>query len=591
MATSGTSYIAVGSYWRVVLEWAADAPNVSANTTKVTAKLYWQSTSNYGTVSSSATKSGSISIDGSTYPFSGANLASLSGIQKKLLFTASKTITHSTDGTKSIPISGMFNMAVTLANTYYSSKTTSLTAILNTIPRSSMPTLSAASMNLGASITVYTNRASSDFTHDLTYELGGATGMIGTTVGTSAVFAVPKSLANQIPKSISGVGKVICKTYNGSTLIGTSSVSFTAWVPDTAEFRPTISTLTITDAITAIKTKFNAFVQRKSKLTIAAVGVGTYSSTISSNKITANNAVYTSSTATTGILSASGTNTITATVTDSRGRSTTVTQTIEVVAYNDPTITSLKASRSNSDGSINDEGVFAKIDAVASVSSVNSLNDKTFKLRYKKTTIATYTEVTLSNASYALTASQILSGIDENNSYDIQLVVTDYFTTVTKSLVLSTAFTLVDYFAGGKGIAFGEVASQNGMVVALDALFKGKVDFKGLVVNEEPKLPTLINGWSQYSVVDGTFAQCHFWKDINGIVHINGMVKNGTTTNETPIFNLPVGYRPRGRELFTVNSSGAFARLDIMADGNVLTGSGVTAAWLSLSGISFKAEK
>lgn len=589
MATNGSSYIAVGSNWRLVLEWTADTSNVSANTTKVTAKLYWQSLNSNGSVSSSATKSGNIIIDGSTYPFSGANLASLSGTQKKLLFTASKTITHNADGSKSIPISGSFNMEVSLSGTYYSSKSISLTAILNTIPRASTPILSSANVNLGESITIQTNRASSDFTHDLTYELGGATGTIATGLETNTSFTVPKSLANQMPKSISGVGKIICKTYNGSTLIGTRSVSFTAFVPNDAEFRPTIQTLTITDAIASIKTKFNAFVQSKSRLTIAAVGAGAYSSSINSYQITANGAIYTSSTATTGLLSTSGTNAVKVTVTDSRGRSTTVTQTIEVLTYIDPSITSLKASRSNSNGTTNDEGTFANVEVAASISSVNNLNDKTFKLRYKKTTATTYTEVTLSNASYALTANQILSGIDENSSYDIQLVVTDYFTTVTKSIVLSTAFTLVDYFAGGKGIAFGEVASQNGMAIALDVIVKKGFKILGFIENEAPISPTFLNGWSNYSAAGGAYAQCHYWKDKNGVVHLNGMITGGTTTNETPIFILPVGYRPKGREIHAVVSSGVFARVDVRPTGEVITGSGVS-GWLSLSGISFKAE-
>lgn len=49
--------------------------------------------------------------------------------------------------------------------------------------------------------------------------------------GTEVQWTVPESLAAEIPDSPSGTGTLTCKTYNGGTLIGTKTVTFTASVP------------------------------------------------------------------------------------------------------------------------------------------------------------------------------------------------------------------------------------------------------------------------------------------------------------------------------------------------------------------------
>ena len=95
--------------------------------------------------------------------------------------------------------------------------------------------------------------------------------------------------------------------------------------------------------------------------------------------------------------------------------------------------------------------------------------------------------------------------------------------------------------------------------------------------------PTLLNGWVNYS---GTFNPAGYFKDSMGIVHLRGLVKNGTAGD---IFRLPAGYRPPRRELQAVQTYGdTIGRLDIFSDGRVYMNKG-NKTWFSLDGVTFRA--
>ena len=50
---------------------------------------------------------------------------------------------------------------------------------------------------------------------------------------------------------------------------------------------------------------------------------------------------------------------------------------------------------------------------------------------------------------------------------------------------------------------------------------------------------------------------------------------------------LPIGYRPVGRELLACIGGNAAARIDILVDGNVYMIAG-NSAWISLDGLTFR---
>lgn len=102
--------------------------------------------------------------------------------------------------------------------------------------------------------------------------------------------------------------------------------------------------------------------------------------------------------------------------------------------------------------------------------------------------------------------------------------------------------------------------------------------------------PTMINAWVNLDT--SLYNGAGYYKDNFGIVHLRGLIKGGTTS--TNIFVLPAGYRPLKRLVMSTLSNSTTdvaSRLDVFADGSVqaLGGSGNT--YLTLEGISFKAEQ
>lgn len=171
MALSGSATKAIGSHWFLDLDWSA-TQSIATNKSTITVNLYWRCDS-YGSVSSSDTKNGSITIGSYTDTFSGAGLASLSAGQKKKIATFTQAVSHANDGTLSVSISGMFDMDVTLSGTRYNNQTVSDgTQTLNTIPRGSTIT-SSASWTFPNNTTYTIDENSSSFTHKIEVLVNG----------------------------------------------------------------------------------------------------------------------------------------------------------------------------------------------------------------------------------------------------------------------------------------------------------------------------------------------------------------------------------------------------------------------------------
>lgn len=93
--------------------------------------------------------------------------------------------------------------------------------------------------------------------------------------------------------------------------------------------------------------------------------------------------------------------------------------------------------------------------------------------------------------------------------------------------------------------------------------------------------PTLLNSWVNYG---SGYNPAGYYKDALGVVHLRGMLKNGTIGLQ--MFILSAGYRPPYLELLTATSNGAAAYLNVGTDGQVVPVNG-TNAFFSLDGITF----
>ena len=328
----------------------------------------------------------------------------------------------------------------------------------------SNPTVSSSSVDMGTAVTVYTNRASSSAKHTLTYTIGSSSGTIATDVGSSVSWTPPLTLASLIPNATSCTCTITCTTYYGGTANGSRTCTLTLNVP--ASVVPSISSVTYSEATSGVAEQFSAYVQTKSKLAVTITAAGARGSTISSYRTTLDGSTYSASSFTSNALMTSGNLTMTVTVTDSRGRTKSITKTISVQAYATPSITNLKAERCNSDGSSpQTDGTKIRMTTAGSVSSINSKNTISCIIYYKLSTASAWTQATTLTASdYTVSASNLLLSptFDVLKSYDIKVSLTDFFTTVEQIVSVGTKQVMMDFLEDGSGIAFGKVAEEPG---------------------------------------------------------------------------------------------------------------------------------
>lgn len=448
MASSGSITTNENQGRSVTLSWSISSQSIADNTST----LSW-------TLKGSGSASGWVKAGGFKAVINGTTVYSTSTDSRISLYNgtvvASGTIkiTHNADGTKSFDLSceaGVYTYAVSV--------TASGTHTLTTIPRASSISMSTGTMGSASTITI--SRASSSFTHTLSYAFGSATGTITSkTTSTSVSWTPALILAQQIPSSTSGTVTITCDTYNGSTKIGSKSITATLKVPDSV--KPTLTSVTATRVDGDVPSDWGIYIQGKSKATLKINGAaGAQGSTISSYSISGGGFSSTASSFTTGFLTTSGTITFTAKVTDSRGRtSDEKTVSISVVAYSLPVVSSHSSQRCNSSGTVQDAGTYIKGLLSFSYSSCSSKNTVTTATYYKKSSATSWT-----NASKTFTSGTAFTfggSISTESSYDIKYTITDAFATITVLDTVSTASVLMDFKAGGKGIAIGKVSEYD----------------------------------------------------------------------------------------------------------------------------------
>lgn len=486
MAASGTITESIRTGYQLKIAWSVGSQSVANNTSSVTVKVQLVSTGASYTINSSASKSGSVTINGTKYTFSFT--ASLSGNQTKTLYTKTVTVAHNANGTKTCNFSATCGINVTLSGTYYGNVTASGSGTFNTIARASTisSVTSSVSVNGTNAVTVNITRAASSFTHTVVFSFGSYS-KTTTGVGTSTSYAIPTSWLNAIPSATSGTAKVTVTTYSGSTKIGSAvSKNFTLTVP--ASVVPTISAVTISEATSGIATQFGGFVQNKSKLAVKITAAGALSSTIKTYKTSIQGASFTGASITSGFLTKSGTSTVTVTVTDSRGRTASTTRSITVAAYTAPKINTFTAIRANGLGAADDSGTMALARIKFSISAVNDKNSKSYEVEYRPKGTDDWTQAASGNV-YTYDSNMLLNiNLDTDTSYDLRLTVKDFFATTTASTDVATAFTLMDFNQSGRGIAFGKVSEmENGMEVDMPMSINQYVYMGGVKKSDEEK--------------------------------------------------------------------------------------------------------
>ena len=394
--------------------------NIGNNTSNVTAELRLVVTNGY--IGNYQATNWSISGDLSA----SGNIGSGSHYSKTL-GSATADITHNNDGTKSISLSGAFQPTA-WGSSYYLSVTG--TADLPTIPRASSITVNDA--NIGSSTNIVINKASSGFTTTLYYKAAGQssfTKIVDKTANQVYGWTVPTSFYSLIPNSKTITCQFYAETYNGTTLIGTSS---TVTATFTATGNPIINSCSLvsTDSTTTNLVGASVMIRYIStvKATVSASPARNDGSTITSIKV---NGV----TATNGVVSFVNANTYSyeVVVTDSRGYTATGTYAITWTNYIPLTINATIVRNQPTDGKIKISyngnyfnSSFRKSD------NTYIANTLTVQYRYKEKggSFGSWTNLTPATSGNTYSQNNYeITGFDYTKQYEFEIRAVDRVTT------------------------------------------------------------------------------------------------------------------------------------------------------------------
>ena len=206
-----------GRGFTLTLSISPGTGNVGTNSTPVS----WSLTLTKGTNSySSWTKYWSVNIGG--VPYSGSIPSyDFRGYSSLTLASDTTTITHDSNGTKTIGVSGSFDEA---GHVLIGNGTASGSVTLTPIPRATTPTVSPTSGNTASPFTITHIPAVSSFYHDIAYSINAGasyTDIVVDLVGTdtSTNWTPPHTL---FPNATGGTARVrvITKNASGGSVIG-----------------------------------------------------------------------------------------------------------------------------------------------------------------------------------------------------------------------------------------------------------------------------------------------------------------------------------------------------------------------------------
>lgn len=477
----GTSNQYIKFNLEIIENWQDKANNVS----NVTVKL-WARRTNTG-YTTWGTGYVTLSVDGMNCD-SGYKTIEITSTNT-VFHSWTGNITHGNDGRKYLNVSG----SIQIGGGILSSSVVSYGMWLSDIPRVSTFKLSTSSVNTGGSVTVTITKSHSSFTHNITYyRTNGSAVTIQPWdwAGTSQTFTIAASDAALLPNSTSGVAKVQVSTYSGSKLIGYTTENLTINVDPSV--KPTLSG-GISTSIT--NGAWGLCLKGKSRLSITAnnptgahgssirsvtFSVGGYSSTFTSGPWT-----YVS-----GIMNSAGSQTITVTVTDTRGRSNSYTSSATVTDYYSPYFKSFEAVRCIANGTPDSNGTYIRISANLDYCKIGS-NSGVVQYRFRESGGTWSSYVTFTNGTNTGAIGEGNIALDK--TYDVEIKGADYFSDLVRPVLIPTMILPLDILAGGTGISIGKVATHKEVFdVNWWSVFRNYAEFvlppimqKGLVIRNE----------------------------------------------------------------------------------------------------------
>ena len=331
---------------------------------------------------------------------------------------------------------------------------------LTTIPRASGLSVSNGTLGTAQKLTV--TKAADSFNHTITYKCGSATGTVCEHETSAEVnFTPPLNLASQNTVGTSVSVTFTLQTYSGTTAIG-DAVNRTVSMAIPASVKPSLA-LAVSDHM-GYADRYGAYVKGLSRLKVTVTPTIAHGAEIISYNVVANGMTYGEADFVTDALKSTGSLSVSATVTDSRNRtSAEVKKTITAINYTSPAITGLTAKRCNSNGTENAQGGYVKVTFSAAVTALNNRNGAEYILNYRKTGAVDWNGVALDElyGDYTVTNYSYVFAADTGSSYEVEVTVEDnHFGSIYKTTA-PTAFALMHPNPDGTGMAFGKISEKS----------------------------------------------------------------------------------------------------------------------------------
>lgn len=316
-----------------------------------------------------------------------------------------------------------------------------------TIPASTFA-LSKTTLDAGDNLAVTISRQNTSYMHAVIFSFGSRSNTVQN-VATSASYTIPMEWLDQIPTSVSGTGTVTVQTFDGSTLVGTSTKSFTLTCP--ASVVPTVGTITIEP----INSKWGLYVQNISQAKISVTdNVAGTGANVTGVIISGNGYSASSDTLTMTYLKNAGKITVTATVTDSRNRTGTKTAEFTVTPYTPVSITDATCVRCDSEGNTAPtEGTSAKACCTYTYSAIGE-NTVDVRLAWRTQT-SDWTEIL--NYPDASGSEQIVmqNALPVSVQYEFRFTVADTFSNTEQTIQISSGQVFMRWDKTKQAIGFG----------------------------------------------------------------------------------------------------------------------------------------
>lgn len=434
-------------------------------------------------------------------------------------------VQHNADGAKSFSFTAKYwNTNSGSIGSASSPLTVSGTFYCTTFARASSVYPNYTNVTLGNAVGINVSRASSNFLHFLHwwYE-GGHEGIIAYNV-TDYYEWTPTlaTFAPLMPNTSTHSVAIVCETYNGSTLVGSSTCYVNLIVPQNADTLPTLDSVT-----TEVVDGFNGnYLQGYSRCKLTMSATARSSATIASYKI--NNLSNASNPYTSAVINESGEKSYTVTVYDSRGFSATTTKKINVLPYSLPSMTDISVSRCLQDGTLASNGTYLSVYAKENHANITG-NSASMSVAWKLTSASSYgTAESLPSETTTIVGS---GNILAQRAYNVKLTITDTVgNTFDAVLTIPSDSVSINERADNRGIGLGTYA---------DAQDRLKVNSSWLISTRgiAPVGYTKITRQRQPS---GSGDYCHYQRMGNLIlVQFSGGITSGTADNTAIATGLP----------------------------------------------------